>query len=326
MRVRLLDATAQTLPAGFRDANYQFKSVALQGTKSEKPRWQRGVDTVNNAMGEAIGQLYVSQYFPPAYKARMVELVDNLLKTYSMSIDNLTWMSPATKVEAHAKLAKYGVKIGYPDVWRDYRRLEVKAGDPIGNGHARRAVRIPPPGRAQRQAGRPHRVGHDAADGQRVLRPDQERDRVPGRHPAAAVLRHGGRRRGQLRRHRRGHRPRDQPRLRRPGQPVRRRRQAAQLVDAGGPQGLRRDHVQLDAQYSAYEPLPGTAPERQADDGREHRRPVGPADRLQGLEDVAGRQAVAGHRRPDRRAALLLRLLAGVARARCATATRCNWW
>jgi putative endopeptidase len=133
MRVRLLDATAQTLPAGFRDANYQFKSVALQGTKSDKPRWQRGVDTVNGAMGEAIGQLYVAQYFPPAYKARMVQLVDNLLKAYSTSIDGLTWMSPATKVEAHAKLAKYGIKVGYPDVWRDYTGLEVKAGDALGN-------------------------------------------------------------------------------------------------------------------------------------------------------------------------------------------------
>ena len=133
MRVRLIDATAQTLPAGFRDANYQFKSVALQGTKSEKPRWQRGVDTVNNAMGEAIGQLYVAQYFPPAYKARMVQLVDNLMKAYSLSIDNLTWMSPATKAEAHTKLSKYGIKIGYPDVWRDYSALVVKAGDPVGN-------------------------------------------------------------------------------------------------------------------------------------------------------------------------------------------------
>ena len=133
MRVRLLDATAQTLPAGFRDASYQFKSVALQGTKSDKPRWQRGVDTVNGAMGEAIGQLYVAQYFPPAYKARMVQLVDNLLKAYSTSIDNLTWMSPATKVEAHAKLSKYGIKIGYPDVWRDYSGLDVKSGDALGN-------------------------------------------------------------------------------------------------------------------------------------------------------------------------------------------------
>jgi putative endopeptidase len=133
MRVRLLDATARILPAGFRDAAYKFHDVAITGVTQDKPRWQRGVATLNNAMGEAIGQVYVSKYFPPAYKARMVELVDNLLKTYSTSIDNLTWMSPTTKVEAHAKLAKYGVKIGYPDVWRDYGALEVKAGDPVGN-------------------------------------------------------------------------------------------------------------------------------------------------------------------------------------------------
>ena len=87
--------------------------------------------------------------------------------------------------------------------------------------------------------------------------PTEERDRLPGRHPAAAVLRHEGRRRGQLRRDRRGDRPRDQPRLRRPGQPVRRRRQAAQLVDGRRPQGVRSHHERLDAQYSAYEPLPG---------------------------------------------------------------------
>jgi len=133
MRVRLIDATARVLPAGFRDASYQFHDVALNGVKQDKPRWQRGVAALNGAMGEAIGQVYVTKYFPPAYKARMVELVDNLLKTYSTSIDNLTWMSPVTKKEAHAKLAKYGVKIGYPDNWRDYSGLDVKAGDPVGN-------------------------------------------------------------------------------------------------------------------------------------------------------------------------------------------------
>ncbi len=133
MRVRLLDALARELPAGFRDAAYQFHDVAITGVKQDKPRWQRGVAALNGALGEAVGQVYVSKYFPPAYKARMVELVDNLLKTYSASIDNLTWMSPTTKVEAHAKLAKYGVKIGYPDVWRDYSALQVKAGDAVGN-------------------------------------------------------------------------------------------------------------------------------------------------------------------------------------------------
>ncbi len=133
MRVRMLDGAARELPAGFRDAAYQFHDVAITGVKQDKPRWQRGVAALNGAMGEAVGQVYVSKYFPPAYKARMVELVNNLLKTYSASIDNLTWMSATTKVEAHAKLAKYGVKIGYPDVWRNYDALEVKAGDAIGN-------------------------------------------------------------------------------------------------------------------------------------------------------------------------------------------------
>ena len=133
MHVRLLDATAQDLPAAFRDANFQFRSVALTGVKTEQPRWQKGVTALNGAMGEALGQVYVSQYFPPASKAHMVELVDNLLKTFSTSIDGLAWMSAPTKVEAHAKLAKYAVKIGYPDVWRDYSALDVKTGDAVGN-------------------------------------------------------------------------------------------------------------------------------------------------------------------------------------------------
>jgi putative endopeptidase len=133
LRVRLLDAVANDLPAGFRDARFKYKGVALSGVKQDLPRWKRAVGVLNNSMGEALGQVYVSEYFPAAYKARMVELVDNLMKTYSTSIDNLTWMSPATKVAAHEKLSKYGIKIGYPDVWRDYGKLEVKPGDPVGN-------------------------------------------------------------------------------------------------------------------------------------------------------------------------------------------------
>jgi len=133
LRVRLMDALALELPADVRAARFQFRGVALNGTPTDRPRWERAVDTVNDSLGEAIGQIYVSEYFPPAYKARMVQLVDNLMKAYSTSIDNLAWMSPATKVEAHAKLAKYGIKVGYPDKWRDYSALDVKAGDALGN-------------------------------------------------------------------------------------------------------------------------------------------------------------------------------------------------
>jgi len=133
LRVHLMDALALELPGDVRDARFQFHGVAMNGVKADRPRWERAVGSVNDAMGEAVGQIYVSEYFPPAYKARMVELVDNLMKAYATSIDGLTWMSPATKVEAHAKLAKYGIKIGYPDHWRDYTALDVKAGDPLGN-------------------------------------------------------------------------------------------------------------------------------------------------------------------------------------------------
>ena len=133
MRVHLIDATSLELPADVRTARFQFHGVAMSGVQTDRPRWERAVGTLNDSMGEAIGQVYVGQFFPPAYKARMVELVDNLMKAYSTSIDNLTWMSAATKVEAHAKLAKYGIKVGYPDHWRDYTALDVKAGDPLGN-------------------------------------------------------------------------------------------------------------------------------------------------------------------------------------------------
>ena len=133
MKAARLDEAATVLPAAFRDASYQFHDVAIAGVKEQQPRWQLGVARTNGALGEAVGQLYVGRYFPPAYRARMQALVANLLQTYSTSIDGLTWMSPATKKEAHLKLSKYGVKIGYPDVWRDYSALEVRPGDALGN-------------------------------------------------------------------------------------------------------------------------------------------------------------------------------------------------
>ena len=133
MKACRLDEAAAVLPAAFRDASYQYHDVAIAGVKEQQPRWQRGVAQTNGALGEAVGQLYVARYFPPEYRARMQALVANLLKTYSTSIDGLAWMSPATKKEAHLKLSKYGVKIGYPDTWRDYSALVVRAGDALGN-------------------------------------------------------------------------------------------------------------------------------------------------------------------------------------------------
>jgi len=133
LRLRVLDESADVLPQAFRDAGFAFKGTALTGAKEEKPRWQKGIDQVNGALGEAVGKVYVDRHFPPAYKARMQELVKNLLASYGDSIDGLTWMSAQTKAQAKDKLSKYMPKIGYPDVWRDYAKLEVKAGDAVGN-------------------------------------------------------------------------------------------------------------------------------------------------------------------------------------------------
>ena len=148
-KVRVLDDSSRRLSAPYRQAVFQFRDHVLSGLEVDRPRWQRGTDSLNAAMGEALGQVYVAKYFPPAAKARMKELVGNLLKAYSSSIDGLTWMSPATKVAAHDKLSKYGVKIGYPDKFRDYSALDVRAGDAIGNAqragrfeYLRQAVRV----------------------------------------------------------------------------------------------------------------------------------------------------------------------------------------
>ncbi len=137
LTVRTLDAAAEMLPQGFRDARFVFRDKVLSGTEQEKPRWQQAVAQLDGAMGEALGQVYVARHFPPAYKARMQELVANLMAAYRDSIDGLSWMSADTKAQAREKLAKYGTKIGYPDKWRDYSKLEIVEGDPIGN--ARRA-------------------------------------------------------------------------------------------------------------------------------------------------------------------------------------------
>ena len=136
--LRTLKARAGVLPKAFVDENFAFNGVVLSGQPQIQPRWKRGVGAVNQAMGEAVGRLYVAQYFPPAAKAAADALVANLRAAMAMRIDTLDWMSPATKVQAKAKLATFDPKIGYPTKWRDYSRLEARADDALGN--ADRAV------------------------------------------------------------------------------------------------------------------------------------------------------------------------------------------
>ncbi|MBV1774095.1 M13 family metallopeptidase [Burkholderiaceae bacterium DAT-1] len=133
LTARFLDSTAPLLTPEFVAASFEFHGKTLSGQKEEKARWKRAVAFVESNAGEALGSRYVAKYFPPEYKARMEELVANLMKAYSSSIDGLTWMSPETKAKAHEKLDHYMVKIGYPAKWRDYAGLDAKADDLFGN-------------------------------------------------------------------------------------------------------------------------------------------------------------------------------------------------
>jgi putative endopeptidase len=105
----------------------------LNGTPALKERWKRGVDMVNGALGEAVGQIYVARHFPPAAKAKADALVKNLIKAMDGRLSRLEWMSADTRTKARAKLAAFTPKIGYPDKWRDYSTLDVKRGDAFGN-------------------------------------------------------------------------------------------------------------------------------------------------------------------------------------------------
>jgi predicted metalloendopeptidase len=140
LAMHLIDAYAGYLSKNFVDARFDFHSKTLAGIEELEPRWKRGVGAVERAQGEALGKLYVAQYFPPERKARMEALVKNLLAAYKQSIDKLDWMSPATKKEAQAKLAKFTPKIGYPNKWKDYSKLVVKRDDLVGNVMRARVV------------------------------------------------------------------------------------------------------------------------------------------------------------------------------------------
>jgi predicted metalloendopeptidase len=128
-----LAVAAPFLSKSFVDERFAFTGTALRGIPLNQPRWKRGIALLNSAIGEAVGRLYVARYFPPRNKARMEELVRNLLEAYRCDIDTLDWMSVETKVGAREKLAKIATKIGYPATWREYGPLRIERDDLWGN-------------------------------------------------------------------------------------------------------------------------------------------------------------------------------------------------
>jgi putative endopeptidase len=128
-----LRSTAPVLPPALDAEVFGFYGRTLNGQPEQRPRWKRAVDAVNGTLGEAVGQVYVQRHFPPASKRQMLELVENVRKAYAQRIRALPWMTDETKQVALEKLAAFRPKIGYPDKWRDYSKLEVRADDAFGN-------------------------------------------------------------------------------------------------------------------------------------------------------------------------------------------------
>ena len=128
-----VDHHAAFLPDAFGTEGFAFHGTALTGTPKRRDRAKRAVDLTNAALGEAVGRLYVERHFPPAAKARVQEIVANIQAAFGRRIDALTWMAPATRVKAKAKLAVLKVGVGYPDRWRDYGALTIVRGDALGN-------------------------------------------------------------------------------------------------------------------------------------------------------------------------------------------------
>jgi putative endopeptidase len=126
LKWNLIRSMAPALSDDFVNEQFAFEDKFMNGQEVIQPRWKRVVDMTNRSLGDAVGQLYVKEYFPPEAKARANEIVDNLLVAMGERIDGVEWMSPATKAKAREKLAGFSTKIGYPDKWKDLTTLIVK--------------------------------------------------------------------------------------------------------------------------------------------------------------------------------------------------------
>ena len=133
LKWHIISGAASYLSDEFVQENFAFFGKTLSGTPELRERWKRAVSMIEGSLGEAVGKVYVQKYFPAEAKARMEQLVVNLIEAYRVSINDLEWMSPETKVKALEKLGKFRPKIGYPDKWRDYSALETTADDLYGN-------------------------------------------------------------------------------------------------------------------------------------------------------------------------------------------------
>jgi len=136
MTAHFLIAHASVLPSDIDAANFAFYGKTLSGQQSQRARWERAIAAVNGQMGEAIGKLYVARYFPPASKVAMEKLVANLRAALAANLKDLAWMTPTTRAAARAKLDQFGVKIGYPERFKTYDGMVIRADAPLANAIA----------------------------------------------------------------------------------------------------------------------------------------------------------------------------------------------
>lgn len=129
----IISRSASVLNKALAEENFRFYQGVLSGVEEQEPRWKRGVNVINGTLGEVVGKIYVEKHFKPEAKERMKELVENLRTAYAQGIKELDWMGEETKKQALDKLAKFTPKVGYPDKWKDYSALEIKADDLFGN-------------------------------------------------------------------------------------------------------------------------------------------------------------------------------------------------
>ena len=135
---RVLDSRGFHLDSETAAVRFDYRNRTLNGQQQERPRWKNGIRVVNALVGEAVGKLYVAEFFPPEAKVKMEELVTNVIAALDDSLADLEWMSEETRALARQKLALFTAKIGYPDEWKDYSKLEIILGDHMGN--LRRAI------------------------------------------------------------------------------------------------------------------------------------------------------------------------------------------
>ena len=132
-RWHLLNEFSPYLSKRFVDERFSFYGASLHGVPQITPRWKRGIDLLGESIGQALGRIYAATYFPPESKARIDQMVHNLLAAYRADLETLDWMGPETRQKALAKLAMFTPKIGYPTVWRDYSALRISKDDLVGN-------------------------------------------------------------------------------------------------------------------------------------------------------------------------------------------------